>query len=71
MTEPFDVDVVEVHLVQLVDGDVVVDLWAQLLDHDVGSELLMSSSVLFVHEDVVDVFLQIVLPILDVQVVHV
>ena len=62
------VDVVGAHLVQLLDGDVVVDLYAEFLDHDVGSELLMSNSLRFVCEDVVDVLLQAVLPIFDVQV---
>ena len=46
----------------------MVDLCAAILDHDVGSELLMSSSLRFVYEDVVDALLQVVLPILDVQV---
>ena len=37
-------EVVEAHLVQLLGGDGVVDLCAEFLGHDVGSELLMSSS---------------------------
>ena len=64
------VEVVEAHLVQLLDGDGVVDLCAEFLDHDVGSELLMSSSLQFVYEDVVDAPLQVVPAIFDVQVVH-
>ena len=50
-------DVVGVHLVQLSDGDVVVDPCAELLDHNIGSELLMLSFLWFVNEDVVYVLL--------------
>ena len=62
--------VFEIHLVQLPDGLVVVDPCAGFLGHDIGSELLMPSSLRFVYEDVVDVLLQLVLSTLDVQVVH-
>ena len=58
LLEPLDV--VEAHLVQLLDGDVAVDLCAEFLDHIVGPELLMSSSLWFIYKDVVDVLLQVV-----------
>ena len=64
LLEPLDVEVVEAHLVQLLDGDFVVDLCAEFLDHDVGSELLMSNSLQFVYEYVVDAPLQVVPAIL-------
>ena len=48
----------------------MVDLHAEFLDHAVGSKLLMSSSLQFVYEDVVDAPLQVVPAIFDVQVVH-
>ena len=59
-----DAEVVEAHLVQLLDGDGLVDLRAEFLDHAVGSKLLMSSSLQFVYEDVVDAPLQVVPAIL-------
>ena len=61
---------VEAHLVQLLDGDGLVDLHAEFLDHAFGSRWLMSSSLQFVYEDVVDAPLQVVPAIFDVQVVH-
>ena len=64
-----DAEVVEAHLVQLPDGDGVVDLRAEFLDHVVGSKLLMSSSLQFVYEDVVDAPLQVAPAISDLQVV--
>ena len=53
----------------MLDGDFVADLRAEFLNHNVGSELLMLSSLRLVYEDVVDAHLQVVLPIFD-QVVH-
>ena len=70
LLEPADVEIVEAHLVQLLDGDVVVDLCVEFLGADVGLELLMLSSLRLLYEDVVDVLLQVVLPSFDVQVVH-
>ena len=70
LLEPLDVQVVEVHLVQPLDGDGVVNPCAELLGHDVGSTLLMSSSLQFVYEDIVDAPLQVCPAIFDVQVAH-
>ena len=69
MIEPLDVEVVEAHLVQVLGGNAVVDLCAEFPDHDVGSELLMSTSPGFIYEEVVDALLQVPLLILDVQIV--
>ena len=41
-----------------------------MLDHDAGSELLMSSSLQFVNEDVGHALLHVVLPIFEVEVAH-
>ena len=39
LIESLDIDVIEAHLFQLLDGDVVIDRRVVFLDLDVGSEL--------------------------------